>query len=35
MQSKGEKTFGHILYSALRNFDFNSSDITLPIFGNP
>ncbi len=32
-QSKGEKTFGHILSSALRNFDLNSSDITLTSYG--
>ncbi len=35
MQSKGEKTFGQILSSALRTFDLNSSDITLPTFGKP
>ncbi len=32
MQSKGEKTFGHVLPAALRNFDLSSSDITLPTF---
>ncbi len=30
MQSKGEKTFGHIL-----SFDLKSFDITLPTFGKP
>ncbi len=35
MQLKVEKTFGHILLSALHSFGLISSDITLPSFGKP
>ncbi len=35
IQSQGEKTFGHILSSALRNFDLASPDITLLTVGIP
>ncbi len=33
IQSKGERAFGHILVFDLRNFDLNSSVITLHTFG--
>ncbi len=35
MQPKEEKTLGHILLSALRNFDLIASEISLPNFGKP
>ncbi len=35
MQSKGERIFGHVLSSALRYFELNSFDMTLPTFGKP
>ncbi len=35
LQSKGEKTVGHIISPALHSVDLNSSGITLPTFGKP